>query len=1492
MEFRVLGTFEARDHGRPIDLGGPQQRLVLALLVASVNEVVSTDRLVDEIWGDSPPGTARKTVQGYISALRKTLGGDGGPLKSRPPGYVLEVEPTGIDAVEFAERVAVARGVSPTNAGAARADLVAALALWRGPPYADLADHIALRPEISRLEQLRLSALEERITADLAMGDGAGVVHELEGLTGEHPLRERLRGLHMMALYRSGRQAEALRAFQETRRVLAEELGLDPSPELQRLEQQILDQDPLLDTPEAFAVRVPVRESPAAVRNPYKGLRAFEETDAEDFYGRNDLVRRLAERLNARDPTGRLVVLAGPSGSGKSSVVRAGLIPLLRSGAPGSAGWLIVDMFPGSDPIGALAKAFADVSEAPGELAEQLSRFDLSLGELAATAVPEAGDLLLLVIDQFEELFTLVHDPSIRERFLDLLLAAVTDPVDRVRVVVTIRADYLDRPLQHAGFAELLEPSLLLVSPLSDHEVRAAVVEPAAHVGVRPEPDLVVQIARDVAARPASLPLLQYALTDLFERRRGDVLTLEGYLASGGILGALSRRADDLYAELSDAAREVTRQLFRRLVTSTDAGEHLRRRVARDELDDLPFDRDALDQVLLRFGEHRLLTFDRDPQTGAATVEVAHEALLREWRRLRDWIEASRDDLLLNDRLIAAAADWSDAGRDPSYLVGGSRLTQYEALASGPEFALTRTETDFIVGSRARAAAEEQQKRRRRRTLTGVLTGATIIALALAGFAFAQRERARDQTEIAQQESQRAQEQTELVRQESQRAEEQAQVARDQTEIAQWEGQRAQEQAQLARDNEQLARIREFAAAAVGELDNDPQRSLLLALTAVEMSLDFSGGPVREVEEALRRAILESRLELIITPGDDVGGIDPVAAVFDPAGQRLAVGSTDGVVRIFDPESGKLLSLLEGHAGAVVDVKWARDGTRLLTVSIDGTARLWELAEGIVNRVFGPIAEGMLIGSFSPDESRVVTTALDGTVRVWDVASGDEALRVDIQPSPPLQPVGVAFEPVTGERIAVAVAGPGELGAGVLVHDAETGDLELKILMDDGACELRWSPDGTKLATASNDTTGRVWDASTGAEIARFSDHHSFMCAVDFSPDGSLVATGGDDGTARIWEASTGKPIIRLEGHDERLGFVSFSPDGARLASSSGDGTIRIWDVRPEGRREVVAVADATVIYEARYSPDGDRFVTASDSGVARVWDSVTGLPITSLVGHGHWVYAAAFTADGSRVVTGSRDLTVRIWDALTGEQIAARDVPLPALGVAMSPDGSTVAIGTEASFHLWNFVTDQFESFESNDQFFGVAFSPDGSRVAAGRTVDILVFDVASFEASDPIESTDKVAFDKVLSVGFTGDGTRLLTAHRDGTARLWDIDQRREIIMYEGHNGLVWEAALSPDESMVATASFDGTVRVWNTTTAEELLRFEDDQAFSSISFSPDGTHLLVSGDFGARVHTLDIDELLDLARSRLLRPWTPEECFQFLSMETCPPPPLTTR
>ena len=514
-------------------------------------------------------------------------------------------------------------------------------------------------------------------------------------------------------------------------------------------------------------------------------------------------------------------------------------------------------------------------------------------------------------------------------------------------------------------------------------------------------------------------------------------------------------------------------------------------------------------------------------------------------------------------------------------------------------------------------------------------------------------------------------------------------------------------------------------------------------------------------------------------------------------------------------------------------------------------------------QVYGPINERLAIGSFSPDDSRVAISSLDGSVRVWDVETAREILTIEIPP--PGGPVGVAFDPVTGDRLAVAVEGPGELGAGVVVFDSHTGEELLRAPFDDGVCELRWSPDGNWIATASADSVGRVLDATTGDEISIFPDHHSFLCTVDFSPDGTQVVTGGDDGTARIWEAKTGRQTVLLAGHEERVGFASFSPDGRRVVTSSDDDQIRIWDVSPEGRREVLSVFDPTVAIRARYSPDGSQFATASNTGVAGVWEAATGAPVLPLEGHESWVYSIAYSHDGARLVTAGRDFTARLWDAATGDELASLELPAPALSVTFSPDDQEIAIGTMATAHLWNPSTGDEVSLASFEDgfgfFFGTAFSPEGTLLAAGDDFAIQIWDTATGERLEPIVVSEEF-FHGVQHLQFTANGERLLSANRDGLIRLYDVESGELIRIFEGHAGLVWDAQFNPDETLIVSASFDGTVRLWDAATGEEILLLEDDQAFTSASFSPDGEQILVSGDFGARVHLVNADDLITLA------------------------------
>jgi DNA-binding SARP family transcriptional activator/ABC-type glycerol-3-phosphate transport system substrate-binding protein len=978
MEFRVLGPMEARRDGELLALGSFKQRSLLALLLINANEAVSADRIIDELWTDEAVADRHNALWVQVSKLRSTLEpgrerrSEGSVLLTRPPGYVLCVDRGALDAIRFQELVLEGRTLIDSDPAAASLVLGESLALWRGRPYEDFLYESFAQPEITRLDALRLDAVEQRLEADLRRGLGAEVVGELQGLVREHPLREQFTAQLMVALYRSGRQAEALRAYGQLRSYLAEELGLDPSPALQRLETQIICGDATLDrsassgssarlavrgyelreqigtdslgtiyrayqptvgrevavtvirpalsndaafirrfeadaetvaklehphilpvhdfwrepegaylvtdvlrgttfedalragsldaksavtigrdvasalvlahgcgvvhgrieprnvlvdpdgrgvltgfgigSPERLTGNVPtaasdlfdlgvvlgcsirldaadedsrtngvLSESLAALvdratapdprdrfpdaasfadalaaaidtsaqpvstdlPNPYKGLHAFAEVDAADFFGRERLVGRLLARLGSTGTAGRFVAVVGPSGSGKSSAVCAGLLPAIRASAlAGSSSWFVVQMTPGRHPYEELAAALRSIAvDPPANLLERLGDGVAGLTRATRSVLPEDHAQLLLVIDQFEEIFTLT-EPATCRLFLDALAEAVEDRQSRLRVVVTLRADFYDRPLRHRDLGRLLRHGTELVTVMSPEELRRAIEGPAERVAVSFEPGLVAQMVADVADHPAALPLLQYALTELFERRRGRTIELSSYQDLGGAAGALVHRAEDVYREFDVPARESTRQVMLRLVNvgDGDGDDVTRRRVLRQELLGLGDDRVAI--VLDTLARHRLLGFDRDAATRAPTVEIAHEALFVEWARLRAWIAECRHDVRRHRRLADAAEEWMAEGQAPDYLLRGARLDELTSFSATSEVRLTPPEHEFLDASvrqreieRALAQAQKDREahlRRAGRRRTVILSAAVILAVATA----------------------------------------------------------------------------------------------------------------------------------------------------------------------------------------------------------------------------------------------------------------------------------------------------------------------------------------------------------------------------------------------------------------------------------------------------------------------------------------------------------------------------------------------------------------------------------------------------------------------------------------------------------------------------------------------------------------------------------------------------------------------------------------
>lgn len=728
MRFSVLGTMRAGDG---LNLGGPKQQLVLARLLCEPNRPVPTDTLVQGLWGDDPPGSARHTVQSYVSELRMLVGD---VIQPEGRGYRVHVDATSLDSLEFEALISEGHSLRGTDAEAASTILRRALDLWRGTPFLGLDDHGLLDAERRRLDELRLTAFESRIDADLALGRHNDLIGELDTLTEENPYREELRAQHMVALYRSGRQAEALRAYQRTRAVLGDDLGIDPSPRLRRLEEQMLVQDPdlLLATPEPADL-----DPTGPVYNPYKGLRAFTEADAEDFFGRDVLVGQLMAAVAGGVP---LLALVGPSGSGKSSVMRAGLTPVLRTEEGSLPFRFVATMTPGAHPYEeletALLRAFPDP---PATLVDRLTDSETGLLRTARRLLRTDSQRLVLMIDQFEELFTLV-DEDVRSRFIGGLVVAAEDPQGQVQIVITLRADFYDRPLSYPGLARLMTGNVVNVTPLDPDSLETAAVGPASRMGVGFGPGLLAELVSDVAGQSNALPLFQYALTELFDRRADSQLTLAAYRDLGGLRRAVAAGAEETFQRLDSEQQAAALQLFLRLVTVGEDTE-TRRRVPASELLSLEVDVVAMQAAVEAFVRARLVTIDRDPFSEAPVVEVAHEALLSEWERLSGWIEEHRSLLRRYPAFAASVDEWLTSDRDPDYLLTGGRLDDYARWRTDVPLLLTAPEREYldeadeqrrlVEATEAALLAGERRRLRRARRTNIALVSLVTLALVL-----------------------------------------------------------------------------------------------------------------------------------------------------------------------------------------------------------------------------------------------------------------------------------------------------------------------------------------------------------------------------------------------------------------------------------------------------------------------------------------------------------------------------------------------------------------------------------------------------------------------------------------------------------------------------------------------------------------------------------------------------------------------------------------
>ncbi len=1678
MDVRLLGPLEVDIDDEPVAIGGPRIRRLFVSMTLAGGSVRSIDSLIDAVWADEePPEQARRTLMSYVSRLRSAVGE--GMVEQIEHGYRLNGGIVRTDLQEF-ERL-VGEGQHAARSGNhihAAALFDEALGLWRGEPLAEFAGEHWAEPERSRLLALHLAAVEGRFSSRVELGDHAEILSELERAADDHPEQERLQYLHMLALYRSGRQADALDRFKSARRHLAE-LGLEPSPDLRELEYRILtheedlhgpgpepgsvvrgyrlgarlgegsfgavyqatqpsvgrevaikvikpelandprfvrrfeteaqlvarlehphivplydywrdpggaflvmrllrggsaeerlvtdgpfalpaaaqivdeiggalaaahargvihrdvkpgnvlfDEDgvayladfgiavqqeelgvpadlrsagsPLYASPEqvragdssvrsdiyAFGVTIyelltgrsafpadsvdtllerklaaPVPsvsvdrpELPRAVdavlakatavdpearfegiadfvlafraalaveppaidtservgtattlpeerpprslasatlvsvqlgsMNPYKGLRAFQEADAQDFYGRDRLIDELVQRIEQR----RLVAVVGASGSGKSSLVRAGLVPRIQDRE-----WFVATMVPGSHPFEELEDALLSIStgEVPGVM-EQLTASDRGIARAVRRVLPPGDSELLLLIDQFEEVFTLA-DPTERDAFLAGLVEAVGDNRSRIRLVVTVRADFFDRPLRHRGFGERIQDATLNVLPMSREQLTAAIEGPARRLGGQFEPGLVDAIIADVGESAGVLPLLQYALTELYDQRDGNELTLRSYREIGGVTGALAQRAEEVYSELPAEDQEGARRLFTRLVTPGEGVEDTRRRAVRSELTV------CSDAVIDAFGDHRLLSFDRDPATREPTVEVAHEALIREWQQLREWLDDDRQGLRVLRHLTVAARAWNDADRDPGELYRGGRLDAALEWATGHDADLAADERDFLDASRAlrdaelmqeaeRNAQRERQNRRLRRSLVG-LGVVAVLALVATAVALQQRGSASDRAD-------------------------EAAAARAAAETRRL----VSDAAQLAPTNRQVALLlaaeahhRQPDAASLGAL-----KDVLAASTDV---LGYVGAEFDFADVTWTRdgRIIGSHPTGVVVLGPDgtsefdidLAGADELAVGGND--RVLAVAGSDSTVRLFDLTSGDQLTSPLDHGSPVEAVAYSGDGRVLVTGDRRGVVRVY-------------------------DEEYQLTAEIDAFV---DVDPTD--LGAEVPPPLPHDPVsfveGVIDVAVSDDGGLVAAVG----GTEFALWDLRTGTVveRAAVTRVDGAFERLAVPtgigfidvDGVERLVAAEFFSASIHDVESGERIDRWtlSEGISQIAAnpsVAFIDDRVITALDGTvqlagaDGSSVVLDSQLGGLRSVAAGPDDRV--VVAGEDGALVLSLAGRG--------------LISRSIETTEEEVGVSVDGQSVVTTC--------------------------------SEGTRTCADLGGVRSRLW-ALSGDRY--EEIPMPEPSDVWALTGGVQGFSYDevnATFQLRDPAT--MEPFGPAYGPVGAVaheHSPDGRLLTLGATTlspNGLVVDVYDRESGNLVARLGDFATTTSLfvrSLEFTPDGSRLLVATDDGRAVFYDTATWEQVgPELSAGGGAVVQAAYSNDGATLATVSADGAVTLRDSETLQPdgppLLGNTDGvEGFSSgPHFSENDRWLVTSADGDLRLFDLE--------------------------------------
>lgn len=1134
-------------------------------------------------------------------------------------------------------------------------------------------------------------------------------------------------------------------------------------------------------------------------KQPWVGLRAFKLSEAQYFHGRDNEVSEMLAMLEKHN----FLAVVGASGTGKSSLVRAGLIPAFQNKQSHHGFRLRTLLFrPGASPLIRLAEQVLKTEDQPTnvkEIEQLVEKMRISSNALVEALSYNQNDNeylpTLIVVDQFEEFFIRCESADEQRNFIDCLLAAVFVKERQIFLVLTVRTDFYSKLESHKGLWNQITRHQYGVRHLSRDQLREVITKPASVVGLEVEEAFIEEILNDLGESAGALPLLSHAMFELFELREGRRLTFEAYRLHGRVKETIANHANAVFEKFNQDEKSIATRILLKLVKVGEEPEHdVRQQVPIHKLVDSPEQLRVVENVVKKLSDKRLLTTwvmespvpsNAQLPSQITVVELAHEALIQHWPKLSGWLKKKRRARRLYVGLDISTRDWEESKRDQGFLYRGYQLANtLDARAEYEEF-LGLHHREFLDASIRLEESErykkEQEKQREgaRQKLRKRLIAFIVITVVL----------------------------TSLVS------------------ITFWKWFEARQQRDVATANS-------LALASISQLSFDPERSLLLALTAGQLA------STAETTKSLRQALAASYIQDTLPAHQ----MQVLSVSISSDSRYLLTGGADEA-RLWDLTNRKLVRTLKGHADWLTWAALNPDGNLAVTASRDHTARVWNLLSGeLITELRGHTKE-VNQAIFSPDGAKILTSGEDNTARIWDTKTG-KLLNTLTGHQKWLNTAAYSLD---GKLLATA---SGDKTA--RVWDAQTGKHLGTLIGHNGTViSVAFSPNGKQIITGSSDKTARIWEAGTWKEVMQLQGHLSSVTSTEFSHDGKWILTASKDSTARLWNSEHGFLIMDFRGHFGVVNTAIFSPDDTHVYTASGDQTSRIWEVR------LLPVAADLVghkdkVSQVVFSPDGKRIVTASSDRTAILWDVKTESVLKVFL-HPDAVNGAVFSPDGKQIATASSDAKIRLWDVETGTMLKEFIGHTGSVNtVTFGPDGSKIVTASnDQTVKAWDVSSGRRipQFVEYKDKVNYASFSPNGRIVATASADNVIRGWDAEFSKKEFEWNVWNIGSGTIKSVKFSIDGKYLVASCGDQTVRVWNLVNRELIAVLRGRDKGFNYAEFNPSGEMVIAAGIDQTTQLWDLATGKMLFQLPNatDSDVTYASFSPDGMLIATANSKG---------------------------------------------